>query len=214
VSTRRWSGIAGILFLACAIASVAVHGSFPDTLKANALTKIASFYADRSHDSHAVLAVVLGFIGLFFFTWFLGGLWSTLRDAEGTTSAPTVILAVGGAAFFALAAGAHMFNNVTGISAHFDKAYHQPDPKIALTMLDLGTGAILASAMAAGTMTLAALVLIRRTRALPIWIAWLGLAVTVLALPVVPPLARLSGLVLAVWTVAISVVFVTSEAAA
>ena len=98
--------------------------------------------------------------------------------------------------------------------AHFDKAYHQPDPKIALTMLDLGTGAILASAMAAGTMTLAALVLIRRTRALPIWIAWLGLAVTVLALPVVPPLARLSGLVLAVWTVAISVVFVTSEAAA
>src|SRR5439155_8982190 len=120
---KRLSGVAGLVFVVLAVVSIAVRGSVPGTDKRDAPAKFARFYADSSHNSHALLAGVLGLIGLFFFAWFLGGLWSVLRDAEGTTSTPTILVAVGGEAFFALASMSHVIANTVGISLHFDKGY-------------------------------------------------------------------------------------------
>ena len=99
---RRWSGIAGLVFVVLAFASRAVRGSVPDTDKRDALARFTKFYADSTHNDHALVAIVLGFLGLFAFAWFVGGLWSMLRSAERAATTPTIIIAVGGAAFVAL----------------------------------------------------------------------------------------------------------------
>ena len=209
MTMKRWSGIAGILFVALAVASAGVQNSKPNTLKVGAVQKFGTFYADKAHNSHALLSAVFGLLGLFFFAWFLGGLWSMLRDAEGTTSAATIVIAVGGAAFLAFAGMAHLVGNVIGISRHFDKDYTVADPKLALVFNDLATGAILAAMVGMGAGLSAAGVIIRRTRALPIWLAWFAFVITLLALPVIPPLSFLAAFLFAIWTLVVSVIFLT-----
>jgi hypothetical protein len=141
---RRWSGIAGLVFVVLAFASRAVRGSVPDTDTRDALARFTKFYADSTHNDHALVAIVLGFLGLFAFAWFLGGLWSMLRTAEGGATMPTIIVAVGGAAFIALGMVAHVFSEGVGVTMHFSKGYtidHGFDPGTALVMASLGAGA-------------------------------------------------------------------------
>jgi hypothetical protein len=210
---RRWSAIGGIVFVVLAFVSRAVRGSVPDTSKSNAVSKFVNFYADKSHNNHALVAVVLGVIGLFFFAWFLGGLWSAVRQAEGGVTAPTIIVAVGGAGFLALGLLTHLVDNVQGITLHFDKGYraeHLFNPGTAMLLSDLGTGVFLASMVAVGAATAAAGIVIQRTRVFPAWLAWLGFAIAVLALPVIPPLSFVAALLLALWTLVISVLLFTS----
>jgi len=212
MTMRRWSGIAGIAFVVLAFVSPAIQGSVPDTNNRHAVQKFVAFYADKSHNDQALVSVVLGLIGLFFFAWFLGGLWSSVRGAEGGVTAPTIVVAIGGAAFLALGLLAHVFGNVQGVALHFDKDYraqHLFDPGTAMLLSDLAMGTFLAAMLAMGAATSAAAVVIRRTRVFPVWLAWLGFAIAVLALPVIPPLTFLAALLLAVWTIAISVLFLT-----
>src|SRR3989442_4421586 len=100
MTMRRWSGIAGIVFVALAVASAGMQNSRPNTLKVGAVQKFVNFYANKSHNTHDLVSTVLGIIGLFFFAWFIGGLWSMLRDAEGTTSAQTIASAIAAAVMF------------------------------------------------------------------------------------------------------------------
>src|SRR4051812_29481478 len=123
MTMKRWSGAAGIVFVVLAIVSVFVRGNVPDTTKVGATAKFATFYADSSHQSHALVSAITGIIGLFFFAWFLGGLWSTLREAEGAPATPTIIVAVGGAAFIALGMLEHVAHNSIGITLHFSDGY-------------------------------------------------------------------------------------------
>ena len=208
---RRLSGIAGLVFVVLAIGAKAVRGSVPSTDSRDAPAKFARFYAVHSHSTHALASAVIGLLAMFFFAWFLGGLWSVLREAEGSVTMPTILIAVGGAGFFVMGMFGHLTNSVIGVTLHFDKGYRL-DTGLAIVMQELSTGAILAAAMAAGVMTAAAGWLILRTRALPAWIAWIGFVVTVTALPVVPPLAFLGLIVLAVWTTATSVVLLRPTA--
>lgn len=203
---RRWSGIAGLVFVVLAVASRAVRGSLPDTRKRDALASFTKFYANKTHNDHALVAVVLGLIGLFAFAWFLGGLWSILRDAEGGPTMPTIVVAVGGAAFVALGMVFHVFSDGLGITMHFSKGYtidNGFDPGTALLMASLATGAFVASMLAVGAATAAASVVILRTRTLPVWLAWIGIAVAVLCLPGIPRLTLIAAVLLAIWTLAI-----------
>jgi len=203
MTMRRWSGVAGILFVALAVISPLIRGSVPGTDKADAMAKFARYYADSSHQSQALASAITGIIGLFFFAWFLGGLWSLLREAEGAPATPTIIVAVGGAAFIALGALEHVVHNTIGITLHFSDGYRL-DPGLALVLEDLGTGIFLASMLAVGAATAAAGFVILRTRVLPVWLAWVGFLIAVLALPVIPPLSFLGALVLALWALVVS----------
>lgn len=204
---RRWSGIAGVVFVVLAVASRAVRGSLPDGNKRDALARFAKFYADKTHNDHALVAVALGFIGLFAFAWFLGGLWSLLRSAEGGPTMPTIVVAVGGAAFVALGMVFHLFSDGLGVTMHFSKGYTIDkgfDAGTALLLASLATGAFLASMLAVGAATAAAGLVILRTRTLPVWLAWIGIAVAVLCLPAIPPLTLLAAVLLGVWILVIS----------
>ena len=83
---KRWSGVAGIVFVAFSVISPLVRGSVPGTDKVDAMAKFARFYSDSSHQSQALASAITGVVGLFFFAWFLGGLWSALREAACSRS--------------------------------------------------------------------------------------------------------------------------------
>lgn len=204
---RRWSGIAGVMFVVLAIVSRAVRGSMPDSNKRDALARFTAFYTDKSHNTHAVVAVVLGFIGLFAFAWFLGGLWSVLRQAEGAATAPLIVVVAGGAAFVALGMAFHVFADGVGVTLHFAKGYTVDkgfDAGTALLMSSMAQGAFLGSMLAVGSATAAAGVVIVRTRALPTWLAWIGIVIAILCLPTIPPLTFVAALLLALWTLVLS----------
>lgn len=208
---RRWSGIAGLVFVMLTIVSRVVRGSIPDTDKRNALASFTKFYANKTHNDHAVIAIVLGFIGLVAFAWFLGGLWSTLRSAEGGPTMPTIIVAVGGTAFVALGMVFHVFSEGLGLTLHFSKGYTIDNgftPGTALLLASLANGVFLASMLAVGAATAAAGVVILRTRTLPVWLAWIGIAIAVLCLPVIPPLSFIAAVLLAIWTLVISALMI------
>ena len=208
---RRWSGIAGLVFVVLTIVSRAVRGSVPDTDKRNALASFTKFYADKTHNDHALVALVLGFLGLVAFAWFLGGLWSMLRSADGGPTTPTIIVAVGGAAFVALGMVFHVFSEGLGVTLHFSKGYTIDNgftPGTALLLASLATGLFLASMLAVGAATAAASVVILRTRSLPVWLAWIGIAIAVLCVPVIPPLSFIAAVLLAIWTLIISALMI------
>src|SRR5204862_6327435 len=122
----------------------AVEEGVPDTTSRDAAFQSVAFYAHRAHNELAGVSLVLGRIGLFFFAWFLGGLWSAVRVAEGAVTAPTIIVAVGGGTFLALGILAHVFGNVQGVALHFDKDFRTQnvfDPGTAMLLADLATGA-------------------------------------------------------------------------
>jgi hypothetical protein len=206
---RRWTGIAGIVWVVLAFVSRLVRGNVPSPDGKHAVQKFADFYATKSHQSHALVGAVLGLLGLFFFAWFIGGLVSRLREVEGGPGAATIVMVVAGAAFVALAAMEHALDNGVGITLHFAKDY-KLDPGLAAVASTMATGAFLGAMLAIGAATTAAGLLIMRTRVFPVWIAWIGFAVAVLSLPTIPPLSFLAALVLAVWTLVISVLLLTS----
>ena len=213
---RRWAAIAGFVFVVLAVVSRAVRGNIPDpgSNKVDALAKYTKFYADKSHSSHALVALVLGFVGLFAFAWFLGAVWSTLRNAEGGATMPTIIVAIGGAAFIALGLAEHAFADVMGITLHFSKGFREGggfNAGTALLFNSLSFGIFMAAMLAIGAATAAAGIVILRTRVWPVWLGWVGIAIAVLCLPVIPPLSLLGGLLLAVWTVAIGILLIRAD---
>jgi hypothetical protein len=204
---RRWSGVAGILFVVLAVVSRAVRGSLPDTDSKDALANFTKFYADTSHNDHAIISLVVGFAGLFAFVWFLGGVWSALRTAEGQATPPTIIVAVGGAAYIAAAMIYHLFADGLGVTLHFSDGYtidHGFDPGLAVVLASLAAGAFIASMLAAGVATAAAGVVIMRTKTFPVWLAWLGIAIGVLCLPAIPALSFIAALLFAAWVLIVS----------
>ncbi|HEV8296864.1 MAG TPA: hypothetical protein VGQ20_06205 [Acidimicrobiales bacterium] len=210
---KRVAGVAGLVFVVLAFVARFVAGDRPDPSGDNAPAKFAEFYADSAHQTRALVSTVLGVIALFAFLWFLGGLWSRLRNADGDATTPTIIVAAGGAAFFALGVVSHLANDILGITLKFSDGY-ELDPGLAVVLSFLGDGAFMASMVAVGAATAAAGVIILRTNALPKWLAWIGFALAVLSLPLFPPLSFLAALLLAVWVVAASIVLLRDKVAA
>ena len=52
---------------------------------------------------------------------------------------------------------------------------------------------------------------ILRTRALPVWLAWVGLVIAALCLATIPPLTFIAAILLAVWVLVISVLMIQAE---
>jgi len=209
---NRWTGISGLAFVVFAFVSALVQGDTPSTEDADATEQFARFWADSGNQGQALAEAITGFVGLFFFLWFLGGLWSRLRSAESGTTPATLVVVAGGAAFVAIGAVEHAVTNVVGITLNFSDGY-QLDPGLALILDELGTGLFIAAMLAAGAMTAATGVVIRQTGVLPAWLGWVGFGIAVLALPAIPSLSFIAALLLAVFVVAVSVVMLTRPAA-
>lgn len=210
---RRWTGVAGLAFVVLAFVSALVQGETPDAEDADALDQFARFWADSDNHGQALAETIAGFVGLFFFLWFLGGLAIQLRAAEAGASVATVVVAAGGAGFVALGAVDHAVTNIIGITLNFSDGY-VVDPGLALILDQLGTGLFLAAMIMVGAATAAAGVVIRQTGVLPAWLAWVGFAIAALSLPAIPPVTFVAALLLAVFVAATSIVMLTRPAPA
>lgn len=207
---RRWAGIAGILFVILAVLSRLVEGRRPDTNAKDAIRKLTRYYAKTSHLNHGLVAVILGLIGMFFFLWFLAGLWSALRAAEGAATMRTGAILAGGSVFAAVGGLAHEFGNVVGDALKFSDAY-KLDANSAIVLDRIAHGAFALAMIAVGVTTAAAGLVILRTRILPAWLAWSGFLIALLALPVVGLLTAVSAGLLAIWVVATSIFMLTGR---
>jgi len=211
---RRWSGIAGIVFVVLAVVSRLVRGSVPDPEKRDALAKFTKYYAHSSHTKAAVAAVVIGFVALFAFAWFIGGVWSRLRTAQAATTIPLIIVAIGSGAFVALGMAEHVLSDVVGVTLNFSTGYtlHKGfDAATALVLNEAGRAAFLGAMLAVGAATAATGIVILATRVLPVWLAWVGFAIAVLCLPAIPPLTFVTAILLAIWTLVISGLMVRAD---
>ena len=204
---RRWSGIAGVVFVVLAVLSRIVEGSRPDTNGKGAIRELTRYYAKTSHLNQGLASAVLGLIGTFFFLWFLAGLWSAIREAEGSPTPRTGALLAGGAVFAALGGLAHEFGNVVGDALKFSDAY-KLDANSAIVFDRLARGSFALAMIAAGVTTAAVGLVVIRTRVLPAWLAWLGFLIALLALPVFGLFTFISAVLLAIWVLVVSILMI------
>lgn len=177
-----WERIApldGIIAVACWVAGVvlmSVVGDQPgiDAPPAEAL----AFFEDHPQ---AIQAGAFFFgLGALFFIWFLGSLRVALRTSEGGEARVTGIAFAGGVALAVLVlllpsgwmAGAANTSNLS--------------PDAAQTLFALFFGIFVAAALAAAVFVLAVAAVVFQTGALPAWVGWFGLVVSVglLVLPI------------------------------
>src|SRR5262249_9579117 len=87
------------------------------------------------------------------------------------------------------------------------------DANSAIILERVAAGAFALAMIAAGVTTAAAGLVALRTRVFPAWLAWLGFLVALLALPVFGLFTRISALLFAIWTLAISFLMLTGRLA-
>lgn len=201
------SAAAGLVFALLQLAYIAFSlGVQPDT----PIGEVASLYAQNR--TSALLWNFVGALSFFFFLFFLGALWSALRRAEGDT---------GFLAMVALGAGLVVVavHSLETVSA-YTLAWHvagEGNLAAVRVLFDLQNLVVYYYSIPLAAMLLATSIATLRTRVLPVWTAWVGIANGVLwlvaAVGVVDPqhgplvvvaLVALA-LLLLLWTPAVSI---------
>ncbi len=168
-------GLIAVAFWVAGVAFMSVVGDQPN-IDATAPEALAYF---KDHSSAIQVGAFLFGLGALFFLWFLGSLRVALRTAEGGEARVTGISFAGGVAVAVLAlllpsawvAGAATTSNLS--------------PGAAQALFALFVGLFFALELATAVFVLAVAAVILETRALPAWLAWLALLVSV-GLLVVP----------------------------
>jgi hypothetical protein len=210
---KRSAGLAGFLFVASSVAHIAT-GSTVDVTDPNYGSRFADFYDTSSNHTHA-LSFALGMLAVLAFLWFLGGLCDYLRAGARGLSGTPVVVAVGGAGFAILFAGAAALGTVVGITLAEVTTY-KVDADSGLLIAWLSVLFRFGAIVAAGAMMAAAGLAARGEPRLPTPLAILGYlaaalaAGAVLSLVIAAPLGFvvfvLAFIGLLVWTVGVSTV--------
>src|SRR5205823_6433368 len=167
-----------------------------------------------AYHTHA-LSFALGMLAVLAFLWFLGGLCDYLRAGAGGLSGATVVVALGGAGFAILFAGAAALGTVVGVTLAEATTY-ELDPDSALLVAWLSVLFRFGAIAAAGAMMAGAGLGARGEPRLPTPLASLGYLAAVLAagavlsLVIAAPLGFvvfvLAFIGLLVWTTGVSTV--------
>ena len=162
-------GIAFVLLQIAAQALIQVGGAEPpfDAPAAAA----AAFFATRDGGLFAA-GDYLSTLSLVPFLWFLGRLWSALRRGEGEPAWLSLVAVASGLLFAAAAGGGDwalaVFRREEGL-----------DPQMARLLFDRGNLGFANAWVMLGSLCLATGVVAIRTRALPRWLGWAGVALAV-----------------------------------
>jgi hypothetical protein len=163
-------GIAFVLLQVAAQALIQVGGAEPP-FDAPAEATVA-FFATRDAGLFAA-GDYLSALSLVPFVWFLGRLWAALRRGEGDPAWLSLV-AVASGVLFAAAVGAGgdwtlaVFRREAGL-----------DPPLTRLLFDRGNLAFATAWVPLGSLCLATGVVAVRTRALPRWLGWAGVALAV-----------------------------------
>jgi hypothetical protein len=157
---EKWGSLSGLVFVVLGLIGAFIAGSPPKVSDKDA--KIVEFVVDNQ-DALKISSYLAG-LGLLFFLFFLGVVWTRLHRAEGGNGRLAGTSAMAGVATVAIAAAGF------GISAY--GALH-PDSSPFTYRLTTVVFAILA--FAALVFVEAASIVIMRTKFLPAWLGWAGM---------------------------------------
>jgi hypothetical protein len=162
---QKMAGCAGILFVVLFAAGIILSGNSP-ALNASAAT-ITRYYQD--HHAGILASELLINLASIVLLWFLGGLYSSLRQRDEHDFLAAVVLA-SGAATVVLG----MTSDLAGTAAGLLAAQHSlADPSLTRALLDISTGAHVAFfPLAVLTATLAVAILQGAAGAR--WVGWLS----------------------------------------
>jgi hypothetical protein len=148
-------------------------------------------------------AVLWGVAGLFWIV-FLSGLRGILRTAEGKTSRLSTAAFTGGILWLAMTWTAAPVD--VGLATRLERG---TDPSLYIALQDIAHWFLIYGFIGIAALAGATFILVRRTRILPAWLAWISLAtaLTSLLFDLASPVGFL---MLAVWMVAASVGLMTS----
>jgi len=169
----RWAAVSGFLFVALSVAGTIAIGNQPDNSKKDAVQTLTAYFSKSSNQNRAGLAYVLLLLSLFFFLWFLAGLRTRLRGSEAEPGSLSTLAVAGGVMFASLAAGAAIFSTAVGTNLSYADAY-KLDPNEAILFQSLGYALLVGALLGAGVLMFSTWALARRTRAVPVWLAWVG----------------------------------------
>jgi hypothetical protein len=210
---KRFAGLAGFLFVAFSVAHIATGGTV-DVTDPNYGSRFADFYETSANHTHA-LSFALGMLAVLAFLWFLGGLCDYLGAGGRGLSGTPVVVAVGGAGFAILFAGAAALGTVVGVTLAEVTTY-KLDVDSALLVAWLSVLFRFGAVVAAGAMMAAAGLAARGEPRLPTPLAILGCLAAVpavgavLSLVIAAPLGFIVFVVafigLLVWTLGVSTV--------
>jgi hypothetical protein len=196
----RWAPISGIAFVVVYIVAMFVAKA-PDS--SDPAETIAAYYTDSK--SHRVSMIVAAYVligAAMLFLWFLSGLRSRLRAAEGSDSTLSTfafaagvifvgLISVGGLALASVPASISFAENRVPVGADTIEIF-----------MSLGYGAILVGGMlSAAVMIFAISVLTLRTGALPRWSAYVGFLSAIALLFAVIWIPQIA---LLIWTLCVS----------
>ena len=202
-STRaleRWAALGGVLYVVLFVVGAILQFSGAPSGDA-APSKVIAWYSDSGHRDRLHIGWVLIGLGLFFFLWFLGALRQALIRLVGEGFLPT-LATVGGAIYATLALAAAAVSD--GIRTMNDDTYHhQVFPELVHAANDASYVLHSSGGAGIGAMMIAASLAVVRTRALPVWVGWVGVAAGIVALA---SILFFPWFVIALWLLAASLI--------
>jgi magnesium-transporting ATPase (P-type) len=165
-SVSRWTGLAGIATVICALVAFAIFGALSPPNETDSASDIASFFADN----RTVLAVLVYLVALSFAfnLIFFVGLRDVLRRRAADTEMLATVGAAGGALFIAIA---YVGFGVLLQLVYREGAGNQDTQK---TLFDVYTLNITMASVPTAVAAIAFSIAILQSRVLPAWLAWYG----------------------------------------
>jgi hypothetical protein len=202
-STRgleRWAALGGVLYVVLfVIGTILQYSGAPDGDAAPG--KVIAWYSDSGHRDRLNIGWILIGLGLFFFLWFLSALRQALIRLVGEGFLPT-LATVGGAVYATLALAAVAVSN--GIRTMSDDTYRdQVFPELIHAANDAAYVLHSTGGAGIGAMMIAASLAVVRTRALPVWAGWVGVAAGIIA---IASILFFPWFVIALWLLAASMI--------
>ena len=176
---ERWAALGGVLYVVFfVVGTILLVGDEPNGDASPG--EVVRWYSDSGHRDRVTLGWALVGLGLFFFLWFLVALRQALIRLVGEGFLPT-LATVGGAVYAALALAGIAVN--MAIKTMSDDTYrHQVYPPLIHAANDAGYVLHSTGGVGIGTLMIAASLAVVRTRVLPVWLGWGGVAAGILAL--------------------------------
>lgn len=140
--------------------------------------EVARFAA--RNDDWMVISLVFGLLSLLLLVWFVGGLYVRLRAVAA--GAESVVVLVGGLILTLLFFLAITIWSAPLVDFESDSAAAEGQALTYLTIDDIGWVVLGGAGVGAGLMAIAASVAALRSRLIPAWAGWLGVALGVVAL--------------------------------
>jgi hypothetical protein len=197
---ERWAALGGVLYVVLFVIGTILEFDGSPSGDASP-SKVIAWYSDSGHRDRLHVGWLLIGLGLFFFLWFLSALRQALIRLVGEGFLPT-LATVGGAVYAALALAAAAVSDA--VRTMSDDTYrHQVYPELVHAANDASYVLHSTGGAGIGAMMIAASLAVVRTRALPVWVGWVGVAAGIIALA---SIAFFPWFVIALWLLVASVI--------